>query len=109
MTMMSNFLDFENCESLFIDPTSSGIVDVHGEAVRWPQIMVNNLPKHAHKGDVQRYFNNMGIEMRKLKIVPQKPFCFVTFNTDEAMNKAIAYIKSYLYKDCKVSNIFSSS
>ncbi len=96
-------IDFESSYHLFVDPKAdeSGI-NSQGETVRWPQIVLNNLPKHAQKHDITKYLNDMNIEMRKVKIIPRKPFCFVVFNTDDDMKNALKYIAENKLKNQKV-------
>ena len=96
-----NMIDFKTSAHLFVDSrAASGGISESGEAVRWPQIVVNNLPRSCNKNEINRYFNSVvKVPVRKLKIVPQKTFCFLTFEQSEDMEKAIVMIKENLFKN----------
>lgn len=88
----------------FIDPRfDAGGLSADGEAIRWPQIRIQNFPRHVSKSEIDTFFNDtIKIPCRKFKTIPGKTFVFVYFNTEEDMNRALEIINKTTLKGNKV-------
>ena len=92
-------IDIKNSAHLFVDPRAGeGGITKDGEVVCYPQIVVNKLPRHISRKDVEKYFDTNSIPYRRIKFIPHKEFCFITCENEEQRDIAIPLIKAKTLK-----------
>lgn len=85
------------------DRTLSGGIDERGAVIQWPQIILNGLPKRLGKEEFEKNFLHANkIYFRKLKVIPQKTFCFIVFEDEKQMQSAISLLAQLTYRGHKV-------
>ena len=101
---VDGIINFRKSVHLFTDPRAvQGGISTSGEVIQWPQIVINNISKHAKKADIEKYFTTyIKVPLRKLKVVPGRTFCFASFDSETDRSVAIAAIKENKFKNSTV-------
>eukprot|EP01041_Mallomonas_annulata_P001335 gene1335-2581_t len=90
------------CDST--DSAANGFNE-NGEAIAWPQVVVNGVHKHSSQKDIQNFVNQLSLAYRKIKKVPNKEFCFISFNSEEERQEGLIKLNGTYFRNNRIEAI----